>query len=301
MLHKLWKIAWISVLSFVLITAILVEAQTVATMPTYLVEDFTADTAYKVVKVIDGDTVKLNYNGKVTNFRLIGVDTPETAHPHEPVEAFGKEASEFTRNLLLGESVYLRFDVEQKDMYGRQLAHLYRAPDGLFVNLEIVRQGYGHTYTHFPFKHMELFRHYGDRARIAAKGLYRDDASAQSDISSMVDTKSESQVYVTRTGKKYHRDGCLSLSKSKIAISLVEAQQKYGPCGRCNPPQSAAIGQSNLSPTLGTKSASQVYVTRTGTKYHRDGCRSLSKSKIPISLVKAKQKYGPCGRCNPPR
>ena len=301
MLHKLWKIAWISVLSFVLIIATLVEAQTVATMPTYPVEDFTADTTYKVVKIIDGDTVKLNYNGKVTNFRLIGVDTPETVHPHKPVEAFGKEASEFTRNLLLGESVYLRFDVVRKDMYGRQLAYLYRAPDGLFVNLEIVRQGYGHTCTHFPFKHMELFQHYGNRARTAGKGVYKDDAPAQSDISSMVDTKSESQVYVTRTGKKYHRDGCLSLSKSKIAISLVEAQQKYGPCGRCNPPQSAAIGQSNLSPALGTKSASQVYVTRTGTKYHRDGCRSLSKSKIPISLVKAKQKYGPCGRCNPPR
>ena len=294
MLHKLWKIAWISVLSFVLITATLVEAQTVATMPTYPVEDFTADIAYKVVKVIDGDTVKLNYNGKVTSFRLIGVDTPETVHPHKPVEAFGKEASEFTRNLLLGESVYLRFDVEQKDMYGRQLAYLYRAPDGLFVNLEIVRQGYGHTYTHFPFKHMELFRHYGDRARKAAKGLYGNDAPA-------VGTKSESQVYVTRTGKKYHRDGCRHLNKSKIAISLVEAQQKYSPCRRCNPPQSAAIGQSNLSPALGTKSESQVYVTRTGKKYHRDGCRSLSKSKIPISLVKAKQKYGPCGRCNPPR
>ena len=301
MLHKLWKIAWISVLSFVLIIATLVEAQTVATMLTYPVEDFTADAAYKVLKIIDGDTVKLDYNGKATNFRLIGIDTPETVSLNKPVEAFGKAASEFTRNMLLGESVYLRFDVEQKDMYGRQLAYLYRAPDGLFVNLEIVRQGYGHTYTHFPFKHMELFQHYGNRARTAGKGLYGDDAPAQLNLSPAVDTKSESQVYVTRTGKKYHRDGCRSLSKSKIAISLVEAQQKYGPCGRCNPPQSAAIGQSNLSPTLGTKSASQVYVTRTGTKYHRDGCRSLSKSKIPISLVKAKQKYGPCGRCNPPR
>ena len=57
---------------------------------------------------------------------------------------------------------------------GRLLAYLYRAPDGLFVNLEIVRQGYGHAYTFFPFKHMELFRHYGNRARTAEKGLYGD-------------------------------------------------------------------------------------------------------------------------------
>ena len=44
-----------------------------------------------------------------------------------------------------------------------------------------------------------------------------------------------------------------------------------------------------------------VYVTRTGKKYHREGCSSLRRSKIPISLADAKQRYGPCGRCNPPR
>ena len=65
------------------------------------------------------------------NVRLIGVDTPETVHPNKPVKAYGKEASNFTKNLLLGESVYLRYDVERIDQYGRLLAYLYRAPDGL--------------------------------------------------------------------------------------------------------------------------------------------------------------------------
>lgn len=59
----------------------------------YPVEDFTGDTAYKVVRVVDGDTVKIDYNGKATNVRLIGVDTPETGHPSKPVEVYGKEAS----------------------------------------------------------------------------------------------------------------------------------------------------------------------------------------------------------------
>jgi hypothetical protein len=44
-----------------------------------------------------------------------------------------------------------------------------------------------------------------------------------------------------------------------------------------------------------------VYVTDTGSKYHRDGCRYLSKSRIPISLGDAKaQGYGPCSVCKPP-
>ncbi|MDD7649229.1 MAG: Ada metal-binding domain-containing protein [Cloacibacillus porcorum] len=45
-----------------------------------------------------------------------------------------------------------------------------------------------------------------------------------------------------------------------------------------------------------------VYVTRTGSKYHRDGCGSLSRSKIEITLKDAKAEgYTPCKRCNPPR
>ena len=91
-------------------------AQTTQKIPvSYPVEDFTGDIAYKVVRVIDGDTVKIDYNGKATNVRLIGVDTPETVHPNKPVEAYGKEASNFTKNLLLGESVYLRFDIDKTD------------------------------------------------------------------------------------------------------------------------------------------------------------------------------------------
>ena len=239
MLHKLSKNAWISVLGvigFIIIVVTIVGAQRVSTMP-YPAENFATDTAYKILRVIDGDTVELNYNGKPTVFRLIGIDTPETVHPDKPVEPFGKEASAFTRNLLLGESVYLRFDAEKVDKYDRRLAYLYRAPDGLFVNLEIVRQGYGRAYTRFPFKQMELFRHYGNRARTAGKGLYGDDAPAPPDISPAPDTESEGQVYVTRTGGKYHRDGCGSLRRSRIPISLAEAKRKYGPCGRCKPPR----------------------------------------------------------------
>jgi len=44
-----------------------------------------------------------------------------------------------------------------------------------------------------------------------------------------------------------------------------------------------------------------VYVTKTGKKYHRENCRFLSSSKIPIPLTEAKQKgYTPCSACKPP-
>ena len=138
----------------------------------YPSENFNQDSAYRVLSVVDGDTIKVEYKGRSESVRLIGVDTPETVHPNKPVEAFGKEASAFTRNLLIGETVYLRFDNETRGKYNRLLAYVFRAPDGLFVNLEIVRQGYGHAYVKYPFKHMELFRHYEARARHSHKGLW---------------------------------------------------------------------------------------------------------------------------------
>jgi hypothetical protein len=45
-----------------------------------------------------------------------------------------------------------------------------------------------------------------------------------------------------------------------------------------------------------------VYITRTGKKYHMDGCRYLSQSKIPTSLKAAKANgYTPCKVCRPPQ
>lgn len=55
-------------------------------------------------------------------------------------------------------------------------------------------------------------------------------------------------------------------------------------------------------PGGGSSAAITVYVTKTGEKYHRAGCRYLSKSCIPMSLADAKAAgYGPCSVCGPPK
>ena len=65
---------------------------------------------------------------------------------------------------------------------------------------------------------------------------------------------------------------------------------------------SAVVRSSEITETAPPTSENvEVYVTRTGKKYHSDGCSSLRRSKIPISLAEAKQKYGACSRCSPPR
>jgi micrococcal nuclease len=89
---------------------------------------------FKVAPVIDGDTVQLSNGEEV---RLIGVDTPETEHPHKPVQPFGKEASAFTKQLVEGKEVRLEFDVQWRDKYRRLMAYVYIRDT--MLNAELVR------------------------------------------------------------------------------------------------------------------------------------------------------------------
>jgi micrococcal nuclease len=134
----------------------------------------TAEALLFVIEVIDGDTIVLSNGEKV---RLIGVDTPETRHPSKPVEYFAKEASEFTRKQIDGKEVRLEFDqanspLNHRDKYGRLLVYVYRVEDNFFLNAEIIKRGYGHAYTRFPFEYLEEFRQYEREARENEKGLW---------------------------------------------------------------------------------------------------------------------------------
>ena len=126
-----------------------------------------------VIRVIDGDTIVISPNEKV---RLIGVDTPETVHPNQMVQCFGKEAKEFTRSMTERKSIRLVLDDanaarHHKDRYGRTLAYVY-FDDGTMLNAELIRQGYAHAYTRFPFHHVVEFRQLERIARSQAVGLW---------------------------------------------------------------------------------------------------------------------------------
>ncbi len=129
-------------------------------------------TFFLCTRVIDGDTIVVDINGKQERVRLIGVDTPETVHPEKPVEYFGKEASEFTKRMVEGKKVRLEYDWQDRDKYGRLLAYVYLT-DGTFLNAEIIKQGYGFAYTRFPFKYLEEFRGYEREARENGRGLWK--------------------------------------------------------------------------------------------------------------------------------
>ncbi|HEX6115807.1 MAG TPA: thermonuclease family protein [Solirubrobacterales bacterium] len=96
-----------------------------------------------VVRVIDGDTIEVEVGGQTEDVRYIGIDTPESAIPGEPVECFGKEAAAANERLVEGERVRLVFDAERRDHYGRLLAYVYA--QGTFVNADLVKRGFATT------------------------------------------------------------------------------------------------------------------------------------------------------------
>ncbi|MCP4537738.1 MAG: hypothetical protein GY832_11375 [Chloroflexi bacterium] len=130
-------------------------------------------TEAQVVEVVDGDTIKVDIGGEVYTVRYIGIDTPETVHPTEPIGWMGPEASEANKQLIEGQTVYLEKDVSEIDQYGRLLCYVYLA-DGLFVNAELVRLGYAQVSTYPPdVRYQDLFLEMQEEAMEAEAGLWQ--------------------------------------------------------------------------------------------------------------------------------
>jgi micrococcal nuclease len=128
-----------------------------------------------VVRVVDGDTIIVRGpGGRTEDVRLIGIDTPETVDPRRPVGCYGPEASAFTKHLVTGRAVTLRYDRELHDRYGRFLAYVWLAgPRPLFVNAELVELGYARAYPFPPnTAHETLFATLERQAAIGGRGLW---------------------------------------------------------------------------------------------------------------------------------
>ncbi|TAN57230.1 hypothetical protein EPN15_04940 [Patescibacteria group bacterium] len=129
---------------------------------------------FNVVSVVDGDTIKVSINGATQTIRLIGIDTPETVDPRNPVQCFGKEASDKAKSVLTGKMMRLESDPTQGDLdkYQRLLRYVFLA-DGTFFNKMMIADGYAHEYTYnTPYQYQAEFKAAESAARTAQLGLW---------------------------------------------------------------------------------------------------------------------------------
>jgi micrococcal nuclease len=131
-----------------------------------------------VVSVVDGDTIKVSYDGLKKTIRLIGIDSPESVHPYKPIECFGKEASNKLKEILMNKMVYLHSDDTQgdQDKYGRLLRYVFLAY-GTDINALMVQQGYAYEYTYDdPYYYQSIYKKAQIDAETNKRGLWADNA-----------------------------------------------------------------------------------------------------------------------------
>jgi micrococcal nuclease len=127
--------------------------------------------AATVVDVIDGDTIKVAVAGRIERVRYIGMNTPEIRHPPPGAQPGGREAAEVNRRLVLGRTVRLEFDVQERDRHGRWLAYVYVGD--VMVNAELLRLGYAQVMTIPPnVVHQQRFLDLEREARAGRRGLW---------------------------------------------------------------------------------------------------------------------------------
>jgi len=229
---------------FVLCAGSLLTAQDPPTVPprkfdTLQKADFT--------HAIGGDTINVKLAGREVAVRLTGVNAG----------ADDAGTGDFLDRLLGGEEIYVEWAetvASAKDSKARS-AFVFRSPDGLFVNLELVRLGYAKMQPGLEGDDGKAFHFYEHRARQAKKGVWSPGDSAKKPEPKAAPAEKPNQagngakagqastgadndtVYVTASGKKYHRSGCKFLTDTARAVTLSEARKSYEPCAHCKPPK----------------------------------------------------------------
>lgn len=142
--------------------------------------DHAAHARYQVIRTIDGDSLECIVEGKPQKIGLACVEAPKLIEPPAPSHPYAKESAEALRNLLSGEAIWFEPHEEGlEDGTGRALGYVWRVPDGLFVNLEVLRQGYGKVVQVLPTTHKELFAWAEDQAKTNVRGLWATNKNAK--------------------------------------------------------------------------------------------------------------------------
>ena len=126
----------------------------------------------EVVRITDGDTIRVDFQGVEYNVRYIGINTPEIAHRADQTDdACGQEATEANRRLVEGKSVRLERDTSETDQYGRLLRYIYVGDT--FVNEVLVREGWAEAVRYAPdTREFDHFRTLEEEAARAGRGCH---------------------------------------------------------------------------------------------------------------------------------
>jgi len=172
---------------------------------------------YKVIKVIDGDTIKLNNSQTI---RLSGINTPETG------ECYYQEAKERLTELILEKDVFLEKDKTITDKYGRELRYVYVT--GMMTNAIMVEEGYARVFDKYE----------NDTKRYPELKILEETAKSDKlGIWSCEDKKQECLYVGSKNSKTYHKPDCKFAKKIKpenmVCYKTDSEVKDLKPCSTC--------------------------------------------------------------------
>ena len=213
---------------------------------------------YRVIRIVDGDTIVINYKGKPEKVRLLCVNTPESVHPDKKQNIpMGKVASDYAKKRLKGKYIDLEFEGPKRGKYGRLLAYVF--VDEVNFNLELVRQGLSPYYTKYGLsqKYDQEFREAERYAREHKLNIWGDPALTKKYLrlkskwgqhrsivspSPATTVQTKEWKYVASKGSKvFHRPNCGYVKrispKNLIGFNSREEAINSGrrPCKVCMP------------------------------------------------------------------
>lgn len=128
----------------------------------------------KLSKCVDGDTIKVKIDDKEYTVRMLAIDTPESVHPKKKVEYYGKEASEYTCNIVSNaKKIELEYDSgsDKTDKYDRLLAWVI--VDGELLQDKLVSLGYAKVaYLYGDYKYTSLLEEHQELASARNLGIW---------------------------------------------------------------------------------------------------------------------------------
>lgn len=150
-------------------------------------------------KCVDGDTIKVKVKNKEATVRMLAVDTPESVHPKKKVEYYGKEASDFTCNLITNaKKIELEYDSnsDKYDKYERLLAWVF--VDDYLLQDKLVRNGYAEVaYLYGNYKYIDLLKDHEVLAKQERIGIWDDDAREEYNLKKNKDEDTNESLFVT--------------------------------------------------------------------------------------------------------
>lgn len=130
----------------------------------------------KLDRCVDGDTASFIIDGISTKVRMLAIDTPETVHPTQDVELYGKDASEYTcKSLTNAKEIIIEYDSgsTKKDKYNRDLVWVF--VDGELLQETLVKIGYAEVkYIYGTYKYTERLYKVQEEAKNNKLGIWNE-------------------------------------------------------------------------------------------------------------------------------